>query len=325
MAGAATWSGRTRFGRTLIIANPAAQEGEGERIGGQLHRFLQLYLDDDGPFDLVYTEAPGHAVELAAGAAGYDTVLSLGGDGAIHEVANGLMRLPAEERPVLGLVPAGSGNDYARTLGITDCKGKSFQWLLSCAPAPMDAGLVEGVAADGSAIHEHYVQTCSFGLDAAIALGTVSLRETTPLRGDILYSVSGLDVFALKYQHYPVEVRFDDREPFHLEELVFAMQIGQSYGSGFKICPKADPSDGKLDVCYGGGAVPRVIALGLLLAARTGAHTKSKILHFERVDRIRLEFARDDYPIQADGEKILARSLDVSVAPRALQVLKPVK
>ena len=315
---------RTRFGRTLIIANPAAQEGEGERIGGELHRFLTLYLDDDGPFDLVYTEAPGHAVELAAGAAGYDTVLSLGGDGAIHEVANGLMRLPEDVRPVLGLVPAGSGNDYARTLGITDCKGKSFQWLLSCAPVPMDVGSVGGVAADGTALHECYVQTCSFGLDAAIALGTVDLRETTPFRGDLLYSVSGLDVFVLKYRHYPVEVRFDDREPFHLEELVFAMQIGQSYGSGFKICPEADPADGKLDVCYGGGSVPRVEALALLLAAKTGSHTKSKRLHFERVERVRLEFERDDYPIQADGEKILARSLDVTVVPHALQVLKPV-
>lgn len=312
-----------RFGRALIIANPVAQMGAGARIAGELQRFLSLYLRGDGPFELVETERAGHATELAARAAGYDTVIALGGDGAAHEVANGLMRLPAHERPALCLVPAGSGNDFARTLGITDWHGTSFEWLTRCETRPMDVGRIDGIGTDGAAFTEYYLQTCSFGLDAAIALGTMRLRQTTPLRGDLLYTVSGLDVFVLRYRRFPVTVSIDGAAPQEMQSIIFAMQIGPTYGSGFRICPDADPSDGLLDVCHAAGPIPRIVALPLLLRAKTGAHVGSKHVHLQRARRVALSFAQADYPIQADGEKILATSMEVGIVPGALRVLRP--
>ena len=314
---------RTRFGRTLIIANPASQMGAGARIADELQRFLTLYFSDDGPFELVHTERAGHAVELAAGASGYQTVLALGGDGAVHEVANGLMGIAAAERPVLGLVPAGSGNDYARTLGIHDWHGASFEWLTRCEARPMDLGRICGVDPQGAPFTEYYVQTCSFGLDADIALGTMDLRQSTPLRGDALYTVSGVDVFLIRYRTFAVRVQLDDAEPLDLQSIIFAMQVGPTYGSGFKICPEADTADGLLDVCYAAGSIPRIVALPLLLRAKSGNHVGSKHVHLQRARRIALEFADADYPIQADGEKILARRLDIEVVPAALRVLQP--
>ena len=100
------------LGRTLIIANPVAQSGAGKRIAGQLQRFLALYHHDNASFELVYTEHMGHAVELAEAARDYDSVLALGGDGVVHEVANGIMRIGVEHRPALGVVPVSSGNDF---------------------------------------------------------------------------------------------------------------------------------------------------------------------------------------------------------------------
>ena len=77
-------------------------------------------------FDLVLTERMGHAKELAAQAQGYRTVIALGGDGVIHEVVNGLMTQEEDARPALAILPVGSGNDFAQTLGIDDFSGKDF-------------------------------------------------------------------------------------------------------------------------------------------------------------------------------------------------------
>ena len=108
------------LGRTLIIVNPVAQSGKAAAAADRLRRFLALCSHDASAFHVKRTELPRHATELAAAASGFDTVLALGGDGVVHEVANGLMRIEPGARPTLGVVPVGSGNDFARSLGLTD-------------------------------------------------------------------------------------------------------------------------------------------------------------------------------------------------------------
>ena len=314
------------LGRTLIIANPAAQSGYGEVIAERLQRFLRMYFHDLGTFDLVRTERPRHAVELAAGARGFDTVLALGGDGVIHEVANGLMQQPEGKRPALGLVPVGSGNDYARTLGIDDWRGGHFDRLLLCERVRMDVGRVHGFtgASDTAGeFTEHFVETCSFGLDAAIAHGTVELRRKTGLRGALLYGASGLDQFGLRFRHFPARVKLDGRDLGRMRALLFAMQIGPTYGSGFRVCPDADPQDGLLEICYAHGAIPRAVALPAFLSAKDGHHTRLPFIHMKRARRVELAFERPDTPIQTDGERIRATRITVECLPQALTVLKP--
>ena len=104
----------TDFGRTLIIANPAAQSGAAREVAERLQRFLDMTARAS-QFDLVLTERMGHAKELAAQAEGYHTVIALGGDGVIHEVVNGLMTQDEAVRPALAILPVGSGNDFAQT------------------------------------------------------------------------------------------------------------------------------------------------------------------------------------------------------------------
>ena len=326
------------LGRTLIIANPAAQSGYGEVIAGRLQRFLRMYFHDLGTFDLVRTERPWHAVELAAGARGFDTVLALGGDGVIHEVANGLMQQAEATRPALGLLPVGSGNDYARTLGIDDWRGEHFDRLLLCERVRMDVGRAQGFCDGADAgggdgpdganpvgeFTEYFLETCSFGLDAAIAHGTVELRRRTGLRGALLYGASGLDQFGLRFRHFPARVKLDGRDLGRLRALLFAMQIGPTYGSGFNVCPAADPRDGLLDICYAHGAIPRAVALPAFLSAKDGHHTRLPFIHMERARHVEIAFEQPDTPIQTDGERVWATRMTVECLPQALTVLKPV-
>ena len=110
------------WNRTLLIANPVAQSGRGAQGACDAKRMLRegsVGKNIPTELDVLLTERPGHASEIAAQrGASYDTVVALGGDGVIHEVVNGLMRIPAELRPCLAVVPLGSGNDFARTLGM---------------------------------------------------------------------------------------------------------------------------------------------------------------------------------------------------------------
>ena len=84
------------LGRTLVIANPAAHSGRGAQGATFAERFLASYSSATRGYELRLTTAPGDAELMAAEADGFDTVVALGGDGVIHEVANGLMRRPAE-------------------------------------------------------------------------------------------------------------------------------------------------------------------------------------------------------------------------------------
>lgn len=189
----------TDFGRTLIIANPAAQSGAAREVAERLQRFLDMTARAS-QFDLVLTERMGHAKELAAQAQGYRTVIALGGDGVIHEVVNGLMTQKEDACPALAVLPVGSGNDFAQTLGIDDFSGKDFGALLTCELQRQDIGRIRSwspASGSGEAAVEYYDQTLSVGIDAAIGLGTTELRKKTGLTGAPLYTLSGLEQFGL--------------------------------------------------------------------------------------------------------------------------------
>ena len=318
------------LGRTLIIANPAAQAGAAAETGEQLQRFCELYVRDGSTFQLAMTERPRHAVRMARLAAGYDTVIAVGGDGIVHEVANGLMGIEAQARPTMGVVPVGSGNDYARTLGLREAtRERDMGALLSCEPAALDVGRIEyvpspGASAGGGATRtEYFVQTLSFGMDAAIALGTYELRRTTGLIGAPLYLASGFNAAGRHYRDYPLMASFDGAPAERMRAVAFAVQLGPTYGSGFRICPEADPADGLLDVCYIAGPMPRAHAIALLLKAKGGHHLRDKSVHTRRVRSASFTFESDDYPIQADGELIRASRLSVGILPGVLRVLVP--
>ena len=301
----------TDFGRTLIIANPAAQSGAAHEVAERLQRFLDMTARAS-QFDLVLTERMGHAKELAAQAQGYRTVIALGGDGVIHEVVNGLAQEEAV-RPALAVLPVGSGNDFAQTLGIDDFSGKNFGALLTCELQRQDIGRIRSwnpASGSGEATVEYYDQTLSVGIDAAIGLGTTELRKKTGLAGAPLY---------------PMTVSFDGAPAERVRAIIMAIQLGPTYGSGYRICPDADPCDGTLDVCYACGPVPRAVALPMFLSAKDGHHTKLPPVRMRRCRHAELTFEEPDYPIQADGEPIVASRIEVDILAGVLEVWRPTR
>lgn len=258
------------------------------------------------------TAGPRHACALAKAADGADTVVALGGDGVIHEVVNGLMALPVAARPQLGVIPVGSGNDYARALGIPAQVGKACARLLHAKARPVDIGCVNG---------EFFAETLSFGLDAAIALDTMERRKRTGKSGTALYMASGFDQLFHHLDERAYRLQLDDGPVMQGASITFAVQMGPYYGGGFRICPDASLDDGLFDLCISNPPIGPVGAAAIFLRAKNGNHVSSPRMEFHQARKVRVEF--DEVPpAQVDGERIEASVFEAEVMPAALRVLQ---
>ena len=128
--------------KVKLILNPMADMGRGWNVA----RDLRTIVSEHGSVDWSGTVYPGHATELAkqAGEDGYDLVVALGGDGTVHEVVNGLMQVDAEKRPALGVVPIGSGNDFAYANGIPTSANQAMTLALNGEASPIDLAVMVG-------------------------------------------------------------------------------------------------------------------------------------------------------------------------------------
>lgn len=307
------------LGRVGIIANPAAQSGAAaafaEKFAGMLcERIAQEHCR------MLLTEHPGHATDMAVQHGGEcDTLVVIGGDGIVHEAANGLMRIPSGNRPKFAVVPVGSGNDYALTLGMSGRLDKALQQIVRCDVRKFDVGRVNG---------EYFVETLSFGIDAAIALDTVERRKRTGRHGTMLYMESGIDqivnhrnpnAYAARLEGMPLS-NGDESLRLEGESYMFAVQIGKTYGGHFKVCPSADPEDGLFDICIAHPPLSALKALFVFMMAKFGWHTGFKMFEFHKARSLVVDF-KEPPACQADGEKLIGSHFEIETIPRALDVL----
>lgn len=303
------------LGHTLVIANPASQSGAGAEGAEFVRRTLAAYESATDGFDVRLTTGPKAATDMAAAATSFDTVLALGGDGVIHEVVNGLMKMDSSVRPRLGIIPLGSGNDYARTLGmVSNAPDKSLAQILQGVPRRIDLGLVNGT---------YFDETLSFGVDAAIAIDTMERRLATGAHGTRLFAASGVDVIRREMRRWPFRATIDG-EPLEGNSIIFAIQVGPTYGGGFRICPDAVADDGLLNICYSEGAPSTIEALGILARARVALHTGSRYLNFRTASSIVIDFEGEP-PCQTDGERCEGSHFEISCAHRAIEVIHPTR
>ncbi len=230
-------------GGTLVIGNPRAGKGTVRRRWEDLlERLERSGLQPTGEL----TDGPGHAAELADKARSdrRAMVVAVGGDGTVHEVVNGLLTQGTEERvPVLGVIPAGSGCDYARSFSLPNDLDAAAACLSSPrAPRVVDVGEVRCQGIDGER-RRLFANVAEVGIGADVAYRASRLpRAFGPAR-----YVGG---FALTLpRHRPTDARVvatTDHYRGRLTNLVVA--IGQYFGAGMHIAPAADLSDGEFDV-----------------------------------------------------------------------------
>ncbi len=301
------------YKRILAIANPASQHGRGLSIATDAYRLL-LSRFPTSEVEFVLTQRAGHAIDLVGSApsvAAIDLIIAIGGDGLVHEIVNGLMRINKDERPAFALIPAGSGNDFATTLGISHRPQQAIEQLFSSKEKMIDIGRCNG---------EYFSETISFGLDAAIAMESVERRERTGQKGTSFYLACGINQLLHHLNSYQFLAILDGSREVVGSMLMFAIQNGATYGGGFKICPEADPADGLLDICYAQAPMSIPEATFKFLSAKSGKHVKFNKINLERASHVELSFNIN--PVcQIDGESYEADVFSISVVQKAIKVL----
>jgi YegS/Rv2252/BmrU family lipid kinase len=293
-----------------IIVNPAA---DGGRLGHEWPKIAERLGEWGLSAPVAFTEAPWHATELAAAAVadGVRRVVVAGGDGTVCEAAEGLYCAGGGE---LAILPLGTGNDGARTLGVpTD---------LEEAARVATSGGIRSV--DLITIGDHAVlNAIGVGLTGDIndrAMG-IKAAKVPLLRGILVYLVAAL-ASLFRYRMQKVRMVTGNRN-YEGTMLILAVHGGPTTGGGFALTPKAIPDDGLLDACL----VEEVGPLGRLLrlaAAMQGALGKKKGTHEVQAPWLELHF-EEPLPAHLDGNSVTLEPpvARFEVVPGALKVVVP--
>ena len=290
--------------RFFVILNPTAGRGRARREWpGQA-----AALRDAGvSFEAVETREPGEAVGLAQRAAReVDVVVAAGGDGTVHEVANGL--LLAGGKAALGVLPLGSGDDFVKMLPPR---------------APVER-LAQGTARafDAGRIVAGATRYFANGMD--IGFGAHASRNVTRVPWFLTGPGAYLGALVLTLMHYPkleVRLQLDDEPAFAQTTAMTAVMNGRAFGGSFHVCPDARADDGLLDLLIAEG-VGRLAILGLVPRIMRGTHGGDRRLRLARARRVVIE-SQEPLLVEADGEIAFegAHRLEIEVLPGALRVL----
>ncbi|HLE30689.1 MAG TPA: diacylglycerol kinase family protein [Anaerolineales bacterium] len=298
----------------LLIFNPNSDRGR----SGQRASDLRAIVDEMGGADWRGTEYPAHAVEIAAeaGIKGYKTVVALGGDGTVHEVVNGLMKIDAVQRPRLGIVPIGSGNDFAHSAGIETNPQEAVKRVFSGAVRAVDAIMVR----DGAGRLEYFVNTGGVGFDAAI---NIQSRKITGLHGFVMYLTSTLITIANHFEAPHMKVTYDGGA---LDQPILMLTVGNGprEGGGFITTPGSQIDDGVVEFVYL-PPVSQIRMLQLLPKFMNATHLREPEVKLAKTTRLVIDADRA-LPIHLDGELFApyeadVRHVEMTLVPGAIQVL----
>jgi len=292
-------------GNIVVIVNPAAGGGRAERMLPQLHAVFD-------PLDARFTSSrePGDEERLARAAAseGAETIVAVGGDGTWSNVAQGV--LLSGRSPRLALVAAGTGNDYAKTIGAPATDIAETARLITAESERLSD---VGVAGDRA-----FLNCCGFGFDAAVLRRVPRIQF---LRGAARYMAAALTEL-VSYRGEPISI-----EPWpHAVEgnvLLLVISNGRWYGGMFEIAPHARADDGRLDAVRVSD-IRGLQRLAVLVRATRGRHIDASGVQTHSAPAFTLRF--NELPtVNTDGELWRAswKNVGVRVLARALRIVAP--
>jgi YegS/Rv2252/BmrU family lipid kinase len=306
------------IGNYSLILNPNAGRGKGKRLLGRIEQALRA---QEIVFDVHETTGPGHATELAKAAvqSGATCIIAAGGDGTVREVLNGMVGTDV----VMGIVPAGSGNDFCKSVNIPTGLEAAAHTIRRGKIREVDVGRIVhrslGSPSAGTGAGAYFANAISIGFDA---LATAEANRMRWLRGLPLYLGSVFKAM-VSYDCPCTVIELDDRR---LEQsiLLTACANGQYYGGGFHIAPEAVVDDGLFDVCVI-DHVSRLRILEKLIHVIQGTHAKLPEVKFYRSRKVKFSSPGVLY-VQADGDlmpELDPHQIGVELVPRALKLLVP--
>lgn len=288
-----------------FIVNPVAGNGFARQYADKVRTKIDEYHI---PADMVFTERRGHATELAAHLAeqGATHIVAVGGDGTINETARGIMHRPDI---TLGLVSAGSGNDFAPVIGFSEhFTDADWHILFQQHTILMDVGKCN---------ENYFLNGMGLGFDAQVA--SENFSETGEMKahtGAMYFWHIVKNLLFYKEKEFRSEFNGEARQAITFMKTI---SIGRRFAGGYFLTPHAIANDGLLDVCLV-EPVNLVQRFKLFTKVPTGGHLGHRKVNYFRTDRLLIEFDHE-VPHHLDGELFFAARFDVSVLPNQLRIL----
>jgi YegS/Rv2252/BmrU family lipid kinase len=303
--------------KTVFVVNPASANGStGKRWAEVSARITQLGLDHTA---LVTTRA-GEATDLTAGAlkSGADTVVAVGGDGTLNEVANGF--LAGDQRhpeAALGLLPFGTGGDFRRTLGIPMELAAAIDCVKNRKLRPIDVGRIEMEALDGGRTVRHFVNIADAGIGGVVV---ERVNRTTKLFGSKASFLYGSIATLLTYKPQAVQVKTAEQNWEGKAQNVVVANC-QYFGGSMHVAPKAEPDDGQFDLVIFGD-IARFEAIRSINDIYKADHVKNPKVTGWRSSRVEVT-SEERVLIDGDGEMCGTLPAVFRVMPSAISVIVP--
>ncbi|HET9494737.1 MAG TPA: diacylglycerol kinase family protein [Chloroflexia bacterium] len=303
-------------GWVMVICNPVSGGGRGLTLLPLVRRTLE---SAGVRYVAGTTGGRWHAAQLARSAVegGCSAVIAIGGDGTLFEVVNGVM-YPGEGAgdTAVGLVMAGRGSDFGRSLGIPFDAEVAASQLLEGRTRRVDLGLANFEVAGGRRLTRYFANAAGLGFDAEVAVR--SNAGPRILGGTIPYLTALLTTLG-RYRNKHVTVTLDDNEPWTARVNSVVIANGQFFGGGMKVAPDALLTDGELEVVVIGdfGKVELVRNVPRVYDGSHITHAKVMVYRARHVEVT----STDRMLLQADGEVLGRAPASLSIVPLALKFL----
>lgn len=272
----------------VFIVNPTAGGGRALKISNNIREICEK---DKLDYEIIYTNKKGEATKIAKKLKGKNIVYAVGGDGTLNEVVNGIMG----SKNILGLIPAGSGNDFYRSLEKMDD------------PMPLvDVGEVNG---------KYFINVVSIGIDAEIGDNARIMKKMKIPRTQI-YNASIVYTF-FKYKFKDIDFEIDNTVGKE-KCTILTVCNGEMYGGGFKIAPEASLSDGYFDV-YFIKKISKLSIPGLIGKLKIGTHGSDKSVRKLKANKIKFK-CDNELICGYDGETLIDKKFKIKMHEKALLV-----
>jgi diacylglycerol kinase (ATP) len=312
MPATGAWASGSTTMKSRLIVNPVAGSDEGAAHLPVINARLRTMVDH---LDIVMTTGEGDARRAAAQAVedGYGTIFVAGGDGTLNQALNGVASVPdGLARTIIGIIPIGTGNDFARALGLVEDIDATLDLLATSTPAAIDVGVANG---------HHFLNVSAGGFMAEVS-DAVDVRLKS-VAGKIAYLIGGAQVLA---NHQPVATTVTwqadgTTSTDRVRVDTYAVCNSRQIGGGRLIAPYAVIDDGLLDVCLI-EAMPTVDFVALLRRVSNGDHVDDPRVRYFRTATLDLDFERP-LKINVDGEVLESSRAAYRILPRAVRVMVP--
>ncbi len=288
---------------TFFIVNPTAGSGRAKESWKNIEEIL---VKNEIPYDVKFTKYRGHGIKIARKAArdGYKKIFSVGGDGTVNEVANGIIL--SKKSPTLGVIPVGTGNDFSKSLGI-DCSIEKI--LLSNKTRNIDVALLKSRGKK-----KYFVNMSGIGFDSYVTKNIIlrNLGGTIPYLTTVLISL---------FRYSPKKaIIIHDNGKFEQDIFMMSIANGNYIGGGMKISPFSKMDDGYLDVVI----IPKISKFEIL--SNLSKIYSGKHIYHPKVQLFRtkkLHVGAKDLFVHVEGDVVAKTPVDISIAESKIKVIVP--